>query len=353
MQMHLRLMEDDSKNPDSSGVPLPKSKRHEKFIPNPKLKLLEQCSEVFRFYHYSLRTEHTYKDWIKRFILFHGKRHPREMGTPEVTAFLSHLATHGKVAPATQAQALNAIVFLYRDVLLMPLGELGEWSRPHRPKHLPTVLTKDQAIRVLACAPESHQLILRLLYGTGMRLLEGLRLRVQDLAPDRSVITVRSGKGSKDRVTMFPKSLIDPIKDHLIKVRQLFEQDRAANVPGVLLPYALERKYPNAGTSWNWQWVFPAANLSEDPITKIVRRHHVHESSVQRAMKQAVQRSGVEPRASCHTLRHSFATHLLEANYDLRTIQELLGHQDISTTQIYTHVMQKPGLGVRSPLDPV
>ncbi|MBM3847854.1 MAG: integron integrase [Verrucomicrobia bacterium] len=344
-------MEAESKNPFPTGVPSPNSNRHDKFVPNPKLKLLEQCSEVFRFYHYSLRTEQTYNDWIKRFILFHGKRHPREMGAPEITAFLSHLATHAKVAPATQSQALNAIVFLYRDVLLLPLGPLGEWSRPQRPKHLPTVLTKDQVARVLACAPESHQLVLRLLYGTGMRLLEGLRLRIQDLAPDRNQITVRNGKGFKDRVTIFPQTLIHPINDHLLKVRQLFEQDRAGSVPGVMLPYALDRKYPNAGISWGWQWVFPAAHLSKDPITHIVRRHHVHETSVQRAMKQAVQRSGVEPRTSCHTLRHSFATHLLEANYDLRTIQELLGHKDVATTQIYTHVMQKPGLGVKSPLD--
>lgn len=345
-------MEDSNRNEHSSRVPMPKGHGYDKFVPNPKLKLLQQCREVFRFYHYSHRTEECYIGWIKRFIVFHKKRHPKEMGAAELAAFLSDLASVGKVAPATQAQALNAIVFLYRDVLLSPLGDLGEWSRPPRRRHLPTVLTKDQVARVLACAPKSQQLILKLLYGTGMRLLEGLRLRIQDLALERGQITVRDGKGFKDRMTLLPDSLVAPLKEHLVGVRQCFEQDRIQGVAGVYLPYALAKKYPNADTSWGWQWVFPAATLSKDPVSGVIRRHHVHETAVQRAMKQAVQLSGVEPRTSCHTLRHSFATHLLEANYDIRTIQQLLGHKDVATTQIYTHVMQKPGLGVKSPLDP-
>ena len=323
----------------------------DKFIPNTKLKLFDQCREVFRFYHYSLRTEETYLQWIKRFILFHQKRHPREMGAAELAAFLSDLASVGKVAPATQAQALNAIVFLYRDVLLRPLGDLGEWGRCARPKHLPTVLSQAEVTTLLACATPPQQLVLRLLYGTGMRLLEGLRLRVQDLSPDRGQITIRDGKGFKDRVTMFPEALKEPIRLHLIKVRQLADQDRKSGVAGVYLPYALDRKYPNAGTSWGWQWVFPASSLSKDPISGEVRRHHVHETSIQRAMKEAVRKAGLGKRVSCHTLRHSFATHLLESGYDIRTIQQILGHKDVATTMIYTHVTRQPGVGVQSPLD--
>ena len=323
----------------------------EKFVPNPKLKLFDQCREVFRFYHYSLRTEETYLQWIKRFILFHQKRHPREMGALELTAFLSDLASVGRVAPATQAQALNAIVFLYRDVLLHPLGDLGEWGRCTRPKHFPTVLSQAHVTKLLACAPAPQQLVLRLLYGTGMRLLEGLRLRVQDLSPERGQITIRDGKGFKDRITMFPDALRDPLKEHLIKVRQLADRDRTTNVAGVYLPYALERKYPNAGTQWGWQWVFPASSLSKDPLSGVTRRHHVHETTIQRAMKEAVKRSGLERKVSCHTLRHSFATHLLEAGYDIRTIQQILGHKDVATTMIYTHVTKQPGVGVQSPLD--
>ncbi|MBL9166329.1 MAG: integron integrase [Verrucomicrobiales bacterium] len=317
------------------------------------MRLLDQCREVFRFYHYSIRTEQSYLFWIRKFIVFHDKKHPKEMGGPEVAMFLSHLASEKNVAPATQAQALNALVFLYRDVLLQPLGDIGEWRQANPNQRIPVVLTKPEATHLLLCAPPNYQLVLRLLYGTGMRLLEALRLRVKDLDPARAQITVRDGKGSKDRVTMLPESLKTPLQEQLTRAKHLHDQDLAQGAGEVYLPHALARKYPAAPKEWAWQYVFPAQELSKDPRTGLIRRHHIHESSVQRAMKAAVRLSGIPKKISCHTLRHSFATHLLEANYDLRTIQELLGHQDVATTQIYTHVMQKPGLGVRSPLDSV
>jgi len=314
-------------------------------------KLLDQIRTLCRLKHYSIRTEQTYVDWAKRYILFHHKRHPREMGAPEVRAFLEHLAVHGKVAASTQNQALNALAFLYHQVLEQDLGDLGEVFRAKKPQRLPTVLTRCEVQRLLGNLDGTYRLIARLLYGTGMRLLEGLRLRVKDLDFEQHVILVRDGKGEKDRVTMLPDALVPDLRAHLDRVKQLHDADLAAGHGRVYLPYALEEKYPNANREWAWQYVFPAKSLSTDPRSGEVRRHHVNETSLQRAIKIAVRQARLTKPASCHTLRHSFATHLLENGYDIRTVQELLGHKDVATTQIYTHVLNRPGLAVRSPLD--
>ena len=321
------------------------------FIPNPKLKLLDQVSEVMRFKHYSIRTETTYRDWIKRFIFFHGKRHPREMGAQEVGQFLSDLATTRKVAASTQNQAFNALLFLYREVLHKDWGELGEVERAKRPQRLPVVLTRGEVDRVLISMSGTHQLMAKLLYGTGIRLMECVRLRVKDVDFGQNQVTVREGKGFKDRVTMLPASLKEPLVEHLKRVKLLHEKELAAGNGRVHLPYALSVKYPAADREWAWQYVFPAASPSRDPRSERVQRHHANEQGLQRAVKDAVRLAGITKPASCHSLRHSFATHLLEAGYDIRTVQDLLGHKDVATTQIYTHVMAKPGLGVRSPLD--
>lgn len=328
-------------------------------VPNPKLRLLDQVREVIRFKHYSLRTEEAYIHWIRRFIFFHGKRHPREMGAVEVTAFLTHLAVKDHVAAATQNQALNALVFLYGAVLQLELGDLGEFARVSRPARIPVVLTQEEARTVLAALkPGTSALMARLLYGAGLRLSECLRLRVKDLELARNQIVVRDGKGFKDRVAVLPECLKPDLVRHLDRVRLLHHQDLRAGNGRVHLPYALARKFPNANREWIWQYVFPAAGLSRDPrepgfpeARAVLRRHHVSELSVQRAVKEAVRLTRITKPASCHTLRHSFATHLLERGYDIRTVQVLLGHKDVSTTMIYTHVMQKPGLGVKSPLD--
>jgi integron integrase len=340
----------------------------EKLLPNPKLKLREQLREVMRFKHFSHRTEEAYWHWIKGFILFHGKRHPREMHAAEVRAYLSHLAAERDVAAATQSQALNGIVFLYREVLGLELGQIGEIERPRRKPKLPSVLTKDEVQRVLAAVAPEYQLICRLLYGTGMRLLEGLRLRIQDVDFGRNEIAIHDGKGFKDRVTMLPESLKAGLQSHLQKIKMIHEGDLAGGLGRVHLPYALARKYQKADREWRWQYVFPAAGLSNtargdarptlvDPAerqfrpTLSLQRHHVHEVNVQRAVKLAAATARIVKQVTPHTLRHSFATHLLENGYDIRTVQDLLGHKDVSTTQIYTHVMARPGLGVRSPLD--
>ncbi len=324
---------------------------HEAFTPNPKLKLLDQVSEVMRFKDYSLRTEGTYREWIKRYIFFHGKRHPREMGRAEVERFLSDLAVRRKVAASTQNQAFNALLFLYREVLHQELGQLGEVERAKRPERLPVVLTRAEVERLLAGMTGTFQLMAKLLYGTGLRLMECVRLRVKDVDFERNQVTVREGKGFKDRVTMLPESLKGPLAEHLKRVKLLHEQDLGGGYGEVYLPYALSEKYPTAGREWGWQYVFPAAGRSRDPRSGVVRRHHLNEQGLQRAVKDAVRLAGIIKPASCHSLRHSFATHLLEAGYDIRTVQELLGHKHVSTTQIYTHVMQKPGLGVISPVD--
>lgn len=329
-------------------------------IPNPKLKLLDQMSEVMRFKHYSLRTEQAYRQWIGRFLRFHRKpapggkwiwRHPKEMGEVEVRVFLNDLALRQRVSASTQNQALNALVFLYREVLHQELGDLGLLERPSRPAWLPTVFTQEEARRLLAAMSGTHQLMARLLYGTGMRLMECVRLRVKDLDLAAGHIVVRDGKGFKDRVTMLPKSLRLDLEKHLERVQLLHQQDLKAGYGRVYLPQALNRKYPNAERAWGWQWVFPGAKLSQDPRSGQVRRHHVNEQGLQRAVKEGLGLARIAKPASCHTLRHSFGTHELEAGYDIRTVQELLGHKDVSTTMIYTHVMAKPGIGVKSPLD--
>ena len=325
----------------------------EAVIPNPKARLRDQVREVMRYKHYALRTEETYWHWIRRYILFHGKRHPREMGAEDVRVFLSHLATAGGVAAATQNQALNALVFLYREVLHTPVGNLGEVDRARQVRRLPVVLTREEVARLLAAVPADYQLPVRLLYGTGMRLMECVRLRAKDVDFDQGQIVIRAGKGDKDRVTVLPESLREPLQAHLVLVKRLHESDLKSGRGQVWLPEALARKYSQASREWGWQWVFPAGGLSRDPRSGALGRHHVLEDNLQRAVKQAVRAAGIAKPASCHSLRHSFATALLEAGYDIRTVQELLGHKSVETTQIYAHVMRKPGLGVRSPLDRV
>ncbi len=316
-------------------------------------KLLDQVRGKIRLKHYSIRTEQAYVDWIRRFILHFGKRHPRELGAAEVEQFLTHLAVAGNVAASTQNQAKSALLFLYREVLEAELPWLDNVERAKAPKRLPVVLTREEVQGVLGRLSGTHWLIASLLYGAGLRIMEGLRLRVKDVEFSRKEILVRDGKGFKDRVTMLPAALAAPLAEHLKRVKALHEQDLAAGRGAVCLPYALERKYPNASRDWAWQYVFPSANLSEDPRTGIERRHHLQDQAVQRAMRQAVRDAGVAKPATPHTLRHSFATHLLEGGYDIRTVQELLGHADVSTTMIYTHVLNKGGRGVTSPLDRV
>jgi len=316
-----------------------------------KPKLLEQMRQVLRVRHYSYRTEATYCDWVRRFILFHGKRHPMEMGAEEITAFLSHLAVEGNVAASTQNQALAAILFLYGEVLGVKLPWMAEIVRARRPTKVPVVLTREEAQAILAAMEEPYRLMARLLYGSGLRLLECLRLRVKDVDFAHLQITVRDGKGAKDRVTMLPVSVAPALREHLEKVSALHERDLAEGFGLVMLPEALDRKYLNAAREWPWQWVFPAAKRSIDPRSGVERRHHGLERNLQNAVKVAARQAGMTKAVSPHVFRHSFATHLLEAGYDIRTVQELLGHKDVSTTMIYTHVLNKPGLAVRSPLD--
>ncbi|TAJ79071.1 MAG: integron integrase [Gallionellaceae bacterium] len=314
-------------------------------------KLLDQVRGKIRLKHYSIRTEQSYADWIKRYILFHGKHHPKDMGAQEVEAFLTHLAVEGRVAAATQNQAKSALLFLYKEVLDMDLPWLDNVERAKAPKRLPVVLTRGEVQAVLARLEGTHWLIASLLYGAGLRIMEGVRLRVKDVEFSRREILVRDGKGFKDRVTMLPAAVAAPLKTHLARVKELHRQDLAAGFGDVYLPYALDRKYPNAGRDWAWQYIFPSANLSEDPREGKIRCHHIQDQAVQRAVKQAVRAAGIAKPATPHTFRHSFATHLLEGGYDIRTVQELLGHSDVSTTMIYTHVLNKGGKGVVSPLD--
>ena len=314
-------------------------------------KLLDQVRERLRVKHYSIRTEQVYVDWIKRFIWFQGKRHPKDMGAREIEAFLTHLAVKGKVAASTQNQAKSALLFLYREVLEQELPWLDKVTQAKAPKRLPVVLTVAEVQAVLSGLSGTHWLIASLLYGSGLRLMEAVRLRVKDVEFSRHEIIVREGKGAKDRMTMLPESVIEPFKRHLAKVKILHEDDLAAGAAGVYLPFALDRKYPNAGHEWGWQYVFPSAKLSVDPRSDVTRRHHVDEKGIQRAMKQAVRDAQIAKPATPHSLRHSFATHLLLGGYDIRTVQELLGHSDVSTTMIYTHVLNRGGKGVVSPLD--
>jgi integron integrase len=314
-------------------------------------RLLDQVRGKIRLKHYSIRTEQAYVDWIKRFVLHFDKRHPSEMGAREVEAFLTHLAVNGNVAAATQNQAKSALLFLYREVLELDLPWLENVAQAKAPKRLPVVLTEQEVEAVLSRLKGTHWLVSGLLYGAGLRIMEALRLRVKDIEFSRGEILVREGKGFKDRVTMLPAVLVDPLKAHLKQVRDLHEQDVAEGYGEVYLPYALDRKYPNAERDWGWQYVFPSKNRGVDPRSGVVRRHHVQDQAIQRAIRQAVRDAGIVKPATPHTLRHSFATHLLTDGYDIRTVQELLGHKDVATTMIYTHVLNKGGRGVKSPMD--
>jgi integron integrase len=318
--------------------------------PTKPAKLLDQVRAACRMRHLSLRTEKAYLGWIRRYIAFHGVRHPSGMGAAEVRAFLSHLAVEHHVAASTQNQALSALLFLYTTVLEQPLGDLGAVVRARRPKRLPLVLTPAEVRTVLSHLSGTHHLIASLLYGGGLRLLEGLRLRVKDLDFGQHLLVVRDAKGQKDRVTMLPEGLRVPLRRHLARVRLLHAEDLENGLGAVYLPDALAVKYPEAPRAWPWQYVFPSATVSDDPRTGERRRHHVHETTFQKAFYRAVQAAALPKPASPHTLRHSFATHLLEAGYDLRTVQELLGHKDVRTTMIYTHVLGR-GTAVRSPFD--
>jgi len=312
---------------------------------------LESVRGIIRVKHFSYRTEEAYINWIRRFILFHNKRHPNDMGAAEVQEFLTHLAVDGNVAASTQNQAFAALLFLYRQVLQKPLGNIENVVRAKLPKRLPDVLTKDEVNRLLTYLRGEEWLVANLLYGAGLRLLEGLRLRVKDVDFAYKQITVREGKGAKDRVTVLPEKIISSLKEHLTQVRLLHEEDLRLGFGEVYLPFALERKYPNAESEWIWQYVFPAAKRSVNPRSGEIRRHHLSESSIQSAVKKAGMQALIEKRTNPHILRHSFATHLLESGYDIRTVQELLGHKDVRTTQIYTHVINRGGMGVKSPLD--
>lgn len=313
-------------------------------------KLLDQVRDAIRLKHYSYRTEETYVQWIRRYILFHNKRHPKEMGRSEIEAFLTHLAVNGKVAASAQNQALNALLFLYRHVLNLPVSGVNA-VRAKEPQYLPTVLTREETMSVIQKMNGVHQLVVKLLYGGGLRLVEGLRLRVKDIDFAQKQIVVRDGKGMKSRVTILPSSLIEELQDHLVGIKRQHLRDLERGFGSVYLPFALERKYPNANRDWIWQYVFPAGTIAKDPRGSEMRRHHLHESGIQKAVKRAVKTARIEKKVGCHTFRHSFATHLLEAGYDIRTIQELLGHKDVKTTMIYTHVLNRGGKGVKSPLD--
>ena len=316
-----------------------------------KNSLFDRVRDLIRLKHYSIRTEKSYLSWIMRYILFHNKRDPKEMANPEIEAFLSHLAVNLKVSAATQNQAFNAILFLYKEVLKKELDDSIDAIRAKKPKRLPTIMTKGETMKVIGAIPADHQLMVKLIYGSGLRLMECLRLHVKDIDFGNNQILVRDAKGMKDRVTVLPEALKPSLREHLERVNLVHQNDVAKGFGRVYLPYALERKYPNASLEWGWQYVFPAKSLSKDPRTGEVRRHHIHENSLQKAVKTGVRLVGITKPVNVHTFRHSFATHLLEANYDIRTVQELLGHKDVSTTMIYTHVFNKPGVSIKSPLD--
>jgi integron integrase len=316
-------------------------------------RLLDRLRHAIRVRHFAIRTEQTYVDWARRFILFHGKRHPQEMGAAEVEAFLTHLAVQRGVAPATQSQAKAALLFLYRDVLGVQLPWLDDVVSAKPSRHLPVVLTPREVAALLQQMSGVAGLVAALLYGTGMRLLEGLRLRVKDIEFERRELLVRDGKGGKDRVTVLPENLLLPLRDQLAQARALHAQDLRVGHGQVWLPDALAVKFPRADRSWGWQWAFPSASLSVDPRSGVERRHHLHEASIQKAVAGAARRAGIHKPCSPHVLRHSFATHLLQSGYDIRTVQELLGHADVKTTMVYTHVLNRGGRGVRSPLDAI
>jgi integron integrase len=307
--------------------------------------------EEIRRRNYSIRTEHSYETWVMRFLTFHGYREPQMLAEPEIVAFLTYLANKRKVASSTQNQALCALVLFYKVVIGKPLGDLDDFQRSKRPKRLPVVLTHEEIGRLFAKLSDTPYVMAGLLYGAGLRLMECVRLRVQDVDFGSEQLTVRDGKGKKDRMTMLPKKYAAPLKEYLVGVRKLHDADRKAGVGPAYLPDALARKYPKGGLEWRWQYVFPSFKLSIDPRGGAERRHHIHESALQRSIKKAADEADITKKVNCHALRHSFATHLLMANYDIRTVQELLGHADVSTTMIYTHVLNTPGLSVRSPAD--
>jgi integron integrase len=313
--------------------------------------LLDRVREKIRLKHYSIRTEQAYCDWIRRFVVFHGKRHPSMLGAGDVEAFLTALAVDGRVAASTQNQAKSALLFLYKEVLGVELPWLDGIETAKAPRRLPVVLTHDEVARLLARLTGVHRLIGGLLYGTGLRIMEAMRLRVKDVEFSRREIVVRDGKGGKDRMTMLPVRLVAPLREQIAHARELHRADLEAGHGAVWLPFALAHKYPSAARDWGWQYVFPATGRSVDPRDGIERRHHLADQAFQRAMKSALRDSGIVKPATPHTLRHSFATHLLESGYDIRTVQELLGHRDVATTMIYTHVLNRGGRGVVSPLD--
>ena len=314
-------------------------------------KLLDQVRAVARLKHFSFSTEQAYLHWIKRFILFHSKRHPLDMGEQEIRNFLSYLATNLNVASSTQTVALSALLFLYKDVLKKDLPHISHIERANRPKKLPVVFTPDEIKAVIQSLSGIYWIMANLLYGSGLRLMECVRLRVKDLDFHYNQITVRSGKGEKDRITILPQAVKEHLRRHLAKVRLLHEEDLLEGFGEVYLPYALERKYPNAAKAWGWQYVFPASRRSVDPRSGKHRRQHISEDMLQRAVKRAIRQAGLAKPGNCHTFRHSFATHLIEEGYDIRTVQELLGHSDVRTTMIYTHVLNRGGRAVKSPVD--
>jgi integron integrase len=314
-------------------------------------KRLDRLAEALRARHYSPRTEQAYRHWVKRFIFFHNVRHPAEMAEPEINGFLTHLAVREKVSASTQTQALSALLFIYRHVLGREIGNLGEVIRARKPRRLPVVLTREEVKAVLDRLPGDKRIMAGLMYGAGLRLMECLQLRVQEIDFDRDQIIVWDGKGAKDRRTMLPVTLKPALEEHLRQVRAMHEQDLAEGFGRVQMPDALDRKFPNAGREWGWQWVFPQEHRWKNTRTGDQGRHHTHETIIQRAVKHAIREARIVKHAGCHTFRHSFATHLLEGGYDIRSIQELLGHKDVATTMIYTHVLNKGGHGVRSPVD--
>lgn len=322
--------------------------------PRPPLRstrLLDQLRERIRYDHYSLKTEKSYVHWVRRFVHFHGLRHPRELGGPEVEAFLSHLASARQVSPSTHHQALCALLYLYRHVLGTELPWMQAIGRPRPRTRIPVVLSRDEVARLIAALPPNDALVPKLLYGAGLRIMEALRLRIKDVDFDRRVIVVRDAKGGKDRVVMLPAALHEPLRAQVAQSRELWAQDRAVGRPGVELPPALAVKFPRAASSWTWHWVFPALVLSTDPRSGVERRHHLFEQRVTRAIARAVALAGIAKKVTAHTLRHSFATHMLEAGVDIRRVQELLGHSDVSTTMIYTHVLASSAAGLASPID--
>jgi len=313
--------------------------------------ILEKVRAEIRRRHYSIRTEETYVSWIQRYLVFHNQRAPADMGVDEVRSYLEYLAVKRQVSSSTQSQSLNALIFLYDQILQQPLGDIGEFDRPKRKRRLPVVMTRNEVNALLAQMSGVYGLMAGIMYGTGMRLMECIRLRVKDIDFGYAKITVRFGKGDKDRDVPLPERYTEKLQEHLRRVKEIHDKDSKQGFGEVYLPHALGRKYPNMAKEWGWQYVFPSSRLSADPRSGKIRRHHIHENGLQKAVKKAAQQAGLTKRVSCHTFRHSFATHLLEAGYDIRTVQELLGHADVSTTMIYTHVLNKPGVAVKSPAD--